>query len=361
MVTGKGGTGKTTVATALALALAGRGRRVLLCEVEGRQGVARLLGTDPLPPRETEVAEGVGGGTVVALAVEPRSALMLYLDTFYHLGRAGSALEKVGAVDFITSVAPGLRDILLVGMVYEAVRRAPRAGAGSGGRKAGDDAAGYAYDAVVLDAPPTGRIGKFLGIGSELSGLAGGGPIAGQAASVAELLRSPATAVHLVSLLEELPVTETCEAADELAAAGLRLGAVVANRVLADPGASRGRPGGAGTAGDGVDGSDAAEAVVAALEGTDVVARAGSDAWEVADALLAQGEARARAVGEQGVQRATLERAGRPLVDLPALGGGVDVARLYQLADLVARAPALTGAATVPEGPAPSGAAGGAP
>ena len=366
VVTGKGGTGKTTVATALALALAGRGRRVLLCEVEGRQGVARLLGTDPLPPRETEVAEGVGGGSVVALAVEPRSALMLYLDTFYHLGRAGSALEKVGAVDFITSVAPGLRDILLVGMVYEAVRRAPRSGAGSGGRKAGDDASGYAYDAVVLDAPPTGRIGKFLGIGSELSGLAGGGPIAGQAASVAELLRSPATAVHLVSLLEELPVTETCEAADELAAAGLRLGAVVANRVLADPGASRGRtglPGGVGGGTDGpggADGPDAAEAVVAALEGTEVLRRAGSDAWEVADALLAQGEARARAVGEQRVQRATLERAGRPVVDLPVLGGGVDVSRLYQLADLVARAPALTGAA--PSGAtAPSGAAGVAP
>ena len=354
VVTGKGGTGKTTVATALALALAGPGRRVLLCEVEGRQGVARLLGTDPLPPRETEVAEGVGGGAVVALAVEPRSALMLYLDTFYHLGRAGSALEKVGAVDFITSVAPGLRDILLVGMVYEAVRRAPRSGAGSGGRKAGDDATGYAYDAVVLDAPPTGRIGKFLGIGSELSGLAGGGPIAGQAASVAELLRSPATAVHLVSLLEELPVTETCEAADELAAAGLRLGAVVANRVLADPGASRGRTGLAGGLADSTDGPDATEAVVAALEGTDVVARSGSDAWEVADALLAQGEARARAVGEQGVQRATLERAGRPVVDLPVLGGGVDVSRLYQLADLVARAPALTGAAAPSGATAPS-------
>ena len=237
VVTGKGGTGKTTVATALALALAGRGRRVLLCEVEGRQGVARLLGLDPLPPRETEVAEGVGGGTVVALAVEPRSALMLYLDTFYHLGRAGTALERVGAVDFITSVAPGLRDILLVGMVYEAVRRAPRAGAGSGGRTAGDDSTGHAYDAVVLDAPPTGRIGKFLGIGSELSGLAGGGPIAGQAASVAELLRSPATVVHLVSLLEELPVTETTEAADELTAAGLGAG-----RGGGQPGAGRSRP-----------------------------------------------------------------------------------------------------------------------
>ena len=75
-----------------------------------------------------------------------------------------------------------------------------------------------------------------------------------------------------------------------------------------------------------------------------MVERAGSQAWEVADALLAQGVARVRAVGEQRVQRATLERVGRPVVDLPVLGGGVDTARLYQLADLVVGEPSLTGA-----------------
>ncbi|PRC46365.1 ATPase, partial [Mycobacterium sp. ITM-2017-0098] len=37
-VTGKGGTGKSTIAAALALALAAGGRKVLLVEVEGRQG-----------------------------------------------------------------------------------------------------------------------------------------------------------------------------------------------------------------------------------------------------------------------------------------------------------------------------------
>ena len=46
VVTGKGGTGKTTVAAALALALASRGKTVLLCEVEGRQGIARLFDVD---------------------------------------------------------------------------------------------------------------------------------------------------------------------------------------------------------------------------------------------------------------------------------------------------------------------------
>ena len=302
VVTGKGGTGKTTVATALALALAGEGRRVLLCEVEGRQGVARLLGTEELPYAEVEVAEGAGGGEVRALAVEPRAALLEYLDVFYRLGRAGRALDRVGAVDFIAQIAPGLRDVLLIGKVYEAVRRTEADGTPT-------------FDAVVLDAPPTGRITRFLGIGEELAGLAGGGPIAGQAASVAALLRSPATAVHVVTLLEELPVTETVEAVAELEAAGLPVGAVVADRVLAPlPGA----------------GTDAGTDVAGAL------AAAGLPAAQV-EALLDQARAHAARVAAQREQLAALSALGHPVRELPALPGavGVDLAGLYALADLL--------------------------
>ena len=56
VVTGKGGTGKTTVAAALALALASRGQHVLLCEVEGRQGIAQLFDVPPLPYEERRIA-----------------------------------------------------------------------------------------------------------------------------------------------------------------------------------------------------------------------------------------------------------------------------------------------------------------
>ncbi|MGL5828000.1 MAG: ArsA-related P-loop ATPase, partial [Angustibacter sp.] len=175
VVTGKGGTGKSTLAAALSLALAHGGRRVLLVEVEQRQGVAPLFDQPPLSYRERQLASAPEGGSVYGLAVDPKAALLEYLEMFYRLGRAGGLLEKVGAIEFATAIAPGVRDVLLTGKVYEAARRKIR------GK--------YAYDAVVLDAPPTGRIHRFLNVNSDVAGLAKVGPIKGQADSIMTLLR----------------------------------------------------------------------------------------------------------------------------------------------------------------------------
>src|ERR1700745_2243941 len=97
VVTGKGGTGKTTVAAALALALAYGGRRVLLIEVEGRQGIARLFDSPPLPYAERRVAVAPStptrpGGDVYALAADPEAALIEYLEMFYNPRHAAPPL-----------------------------------------------------------------------------------------------------------------------------------------------------------------------------------------------------------------------------------------------------------------------------
>ncbi|WP_024795053.1 ArsA family ATPase [Tomitella biformata] len=216
-VTGKGGTGKSTVAAALALALAKGGRKVLLVEVEERQGIAQLFDVPPLPYVETKVAVADEGGSVFALAIDIEAAFLEYLDMFYNLGFAGKAMKKVGAVEFATTLAPGLRDVLLTGKIKEAAVRRDKAGR-------------YVYDAIVVDSPPTGRIGSFLDVTKAMADLAKGGPIRSQSEGVINLLHSPDTMVHLVTLLEALPVQESLDAVAELTGLDLRPGTVIVNR-----------------------------------------------------------------------------------------------------------------------------------
>jgi anion-transporting ArsA/GET3 family ATPase len=223
IVSGKGGTGKTTIAGALACALASSGRRILLCEVEGRNGISELFDVSPLTgAEERRISRTPAGGVVHGLSIDAEDALIEYLDTFYHLSIAGKALDRFGAVDFATSIAPGLRDVLLTGKVYEAVRRKIK-------NKPN------AYDAVVLDAPPTGRIAHFLNVHAAVAGLAKVGPIRNQADSIMRLLRSATTVVHLVTLLEDMPVTETEEAAAALRPTQIRIGTVIENMVSPTP------------------------------------------------------------------------------------------------------------------------------
>ncbi|BFO13961.1 hypothetical protein SHKM778_03490 [Streptomyces sp. KM77-8] len=195
-----------------------RRKRTLLVEVEGRQGIAQLFETEALPYEERKIAVAPDGGEVYALAIDAELALLDYLQMFYKLGSAGRALRKLGAIDFATTVAPGVRDVLLTGKACEAVRRKDR-----GGR--------FVYDYVVMDAPPTGRITRFLNVNDEVAGLAKIGPIHNQAQAVMRVLKSPETAVHLVTLLEEMPVQETADGIEELRGARLPVGRVVVNMV----------------------------------------------------------------------------------------------------------------------------------
>jgi anion-transporting ArsA/GET3 family ATPase len=317
VVTGKGGTGKTTVSAALALALARAGRRVLLIEVEGRQGIARLFDCPPLPYAERKVALGLGaqgaeGGDVYALAVDPEGALLDYLEMFYNMRRAGKTLTRIGVVDFATTIAPGLADVLVTGKATEATRRRVH------GR--GSD---HLYDAVVMDAPPTGRISRFLDVSTEVSALAKVGPIKTHADAVAKVIRSPQTVVHFVTTLEEMPVQETLDGIAELREltnGAIRPGGIIIN--MARPAM--------------LDAADLDEAADGSLDAAELVlglkAAGISDNHGLAADLMIELREHAQQVALQNRERDELQTAGLPDYELPMIPDGIDLAGLYQLA-----------------------------
>ncbi|MFT3860284.1 ArsA-related P-loop ATPase [Micropruina sp.] len=259
IVTGKGGVGKTTIALALALRLARQGACVVVAEVEGRAGLTLATGRPvahepgPLLPTRTGRVEGV--------QIDARASLSGYLQRHYRLGFAADLLRLDPLVDFATRIAPGLRDILLIGQVTHLTETHP------------------GIDALVLDAPPAGRVGSFLGAGAGLADLTDGSPIAEQAASVMDDLRDPTCRTQVVTVLDELPVTETIETVAALRDLGLRVDGLIANRCIATPEVPNPLP--AAPAGI----ADADWAVMTAALVAEADRARGQDAWQ---ALLGQ-------------------------------------------------------------------------
>jgi anion-transporting ArsA/GET3 family ATPase len=231
VIAGKGGVGKTTVSAALARMAAGAGLSVLIVELEGKSGIAQAFGRREdldyeevqLWPRGAEAAARAQG-SVRARRVTPDDALVEYLED-HGLGRVSRRLARTGVLDVVSTAIPGIRDVLVLGKVKQ-LEREPAA------------------DLIVVDAPATGHAITFLTSAAGMVDAARGGPLRTQAQDVVELLSDPARCrVLLVTLPEELPVSETIESAYTLEdKAGVQLGPVIVNACDPEPGPGLERP-----------------------------------------------------------------------------------------------------------------------
>ncbi len=220
VVAGKGGVGKTTVTAVLARAAARHGRRVLVVDVEGRPGLAGLLGGEAeevLDFEERVLAGEPGPGTVKGRSIRAGRALAEYLGT-QGFGRLTRRLARSGVFDVVATAAPGIEDLLVLGKVKQLERDGE-------------------HDLIVLDAPAAGHAIPFLQAAATLLDTVDGGPIRTQAREVAEMLADPGRCqVLLVTLAEETPVNELIETSFALEdRVGVALAPVVVNAVLGAP------------------------------------------------------------------------------------------------------------------------------
>jgi anion-transporting ArsA/GET3 family ATPase len=209
-VTGKGGVGKTTVASALALFASQRGKKVLICEVDARGDVAGFYEAPPTGFNQKEILPGL-----FAMTMDTEASLREYLKLQLRIPVVGRIGPLAKAFDFVATAAPGVREILTVGKpVYEVRERN--------------------YDLVVVDAPSSGHIIGLLAAPQAINNLVKVGLIRSQTDWLLEILSDPqVTGMVAVCTPEEMPVNETVELAARVhEETTVQLSAVVVNRVL---------------------------------------------------------------------------------------------------------------------------------
>jgi anion-transporting ArsA/GET3 family ATPase len=216
IVSGKGGVGKTTIAASLALSAARTGKKVCVAEIDQKGSVTAMFGRGNAGYEPSEIFPGVW-----AISVAAEEALLEYLDVQYHMKHISKAFSGVHFIDYITTAAPGLKDILVLGKIWYLER-----GRAGGGSK-------QDFDLVVVDAPAAGHMLTFLSAPGGLSDAVRVGPIRRQAEWLLEMLQDPSrTRAHLVTLAEEMPVSETLETLAALRdRIGIEVGAVFANGI----------------------------------------------------------------------------------------------------------------------------------
>jgi hypothetical protein len=218
-VTGKGGCGKTTIAAALGVAAAARGRRALVCELAGARTLQRAFGVARRRRGEIRVKAGLW-----CLSIDPHDALVEWLRAQPGGAVAAGVLSHSAGFAHLVAAAPRAKELVSIGKAVELTRSAsPTGGPGR-------------YDIVIVDGPATGRALGMLGVPRTMGEVARVGPIGQQARELRDFLADGQSSGYVgVALPEELPVRKALEPEHKLpGAAGRGLDLIVINGMYPD-------------------------------------------------------------------------------------------------------------------------------
>ena len=209
-VTGKGGTGKTSIAAALAWLAAERGKKTLVCEIDAKGDLADLYETGPTEFEEREVAPRLW-----AMSMDTEASLKQYLSLQLKLPLVARIGPLAKMFDFVASAAPGVKEIVTVGKLCWEVRERH-------------------YDLIVVDASASGHIVSQLSAPQAINQLVQVGLVRQQTGWMLDILGDPATTgLVVVATPAEMPVNETLELTERVRSeTNVDLAAVVVNRVL---------------------------------------------------------------------------------------------------------------------------------
>jgi anion-transporting ArsA/GET3 family ATPase len=210
-VTGKGGVGKSTVATALGVLATRRGLRTIVAELASQDRIRQTFDQSGETFDEVELAKGL-----FTISIDPQHAMEEYLRV--KTGAIGQVLGSSRLFAAFAMATPGMRELLSIGKVWELAQFERRT--------SGADV----YDLVIVDSPATGHGVGILRTPKMFAEIARVGPIAHQARTIAATIADHEfTAVVAVATAEEMPVNETLWLRDALAEDELALDAVIVN------------------------------------------------------------------------------------------------------------------------------------